>query len=87
YQPEVVLGTGDSSKENLVVYRDGNDFVVKSSGKNITGLEVYDVSGRLMITSKPNQKETRIDASAFINGVYVLKINQEGIVVTKKVIK
>ncbi|WP_193810748.1 T9SS type A sorting domain-containing protein [Kaistella flava (ex Peng et al. 2021)] len=93
YQPEIVLGTDTSSKENLIIYRDGNDFVVKSSTKTISDVEVYDVSGRLLLKLNPNHKETRIDASNFVNGTYVLKItsaspnDQKGNVVTKKIVK
>lgn len=93
YQPEIVLGIGDSFKDDLIVYRDGNDFVVKSSIKNISALEVYDASGRLMMKLSPNQKEIRIDASSLLNGVCILKItsgslgDQKGSVVTKKIIK
>ncbi|KEY18802.1 T9SS type A sorting domain-containing protein [Kaistella antarctica] len=81
------MSNGSSIKSNLIIYRDGNDFVLKSNSKIITGLEVYDASGRLLIQLKPNQKETRIDASAFVNGTYVLRIDQEGTLVTKKIIK
>lgn len=87
YQPEVVLGTGNLTKNNLVIYRDGNDFVLKSTSKSISGVEVYDASGRLLIQLKPNQKEVRLDATAFVNGTYVLRIDQEGTLVTKKIIK
>ena len=42
--------------------------------KVISNIEVYDASGRLILTLKPNQKEIRIDASELANGMYVLKI-------------
>ncbi|WP_193810747.1 choice-of-anchor D domain-containing protein [Kaistella flava (ex Peng et al. 2021)] len=93
YHPETFLTTGTSLKDNLIVYRDGNDFVVKSPAKNISALEVFDASGRLMKKLTPNQKETRLDASNFLNGIYVLKITfaslgaQNGSVVTKKITK
>lgn len=93
YQPEIVLGTGSSAKESLIVYRDGSDFVVKSTTKNISDIDVLDASGRLIITLKPNLKETRIDATHYVNGIYVLKIkttlekDQKGKVVTKKIMK
>lgn len=74
YQDDTVLGTNVFTKESIIVYRDGSDFVVKSLSKVISNIAVYDASGRLMLTLKPNQKETRIDASELVDGMYVLKI-------------
>ncbi|KEY18805.1 T9SS type A sorting domain-containing protein [Kaistella antarctica] len=86
YQPESVLGTGTGAKENLIFYHAGNDFVLKSS-QNISGVEVYDSSGRLMSKVQPNQKEVRLDASKLLTGMYILKITQAGKVVSKKIRK
>ena len=74
YQDEMVLGTKNSTKEGVIVYRDGVNFVLKSLAKNISDIQVFDASGRLILTLKPNQKEIRIDASELVNGMYVLKI-------------
>lgn len=87
YTPETKLATGTTGAEDLKVYRDANDFVVVSSGKKITGLELYDSAGRLVYTSQPNQAEMRINASTLTHGVYVLKIDRNGTVVSKKVMK
>lgn len=93
YQVENTLGTTASSKEGLVVYKSENDFVVQSKTDKITDIQVYEVSGRLLMSLKPNQKQTRIDASNFASGMYILKIttaslgNQNGTVVTKKIMK
>lgn len=87
YQPGVVLGTGASTKENLIVYREGNNFVVKSSLKKITGVEVYDASGKLIIKTSPNKNEVRLEGNTWVNGIYVLKINQNGEITTKKVMR
>ncbi|WP_208458771.1 T9SS type A sorting domain-containing protein [Kaistella flava (ex Peng et al. 2021)] len=61
--------------------------MVKSPTKTISEVELYDASGRLLLKLKPNHKETRIDTSNFVNGTYVLKIKQDGNVVTKKIIR
>lgn len=87
YENEIVLGTGSSKKEELIVYRDGTDFIVKSASKKISDVEVYDTSGRLILKLNPNHTEIRIDGSAMINGVYVLKVNRNGDVHTKKIAK
>ncbi|QOW10577.1 T9SS type A sorting domain-containing protein [Kaistella flava (ex Peng et al. 2021)] len=93
YEDQVVLGTDAATKDALVVYRDGNDFVVKSTTKPISEIEVYDTSGRLLLKVKANHKEARIDAGNFANGIYVLKItsaslnDQKGSVITRKIMK
>lgn len=85
YQPETALGTGNPDKDDLSVYRDGTDFVVRSAVKKIAALEVYDMSGKLVLSQLPNQTEFRIDASALVNGVYLLKINRNGEWVNRKI--
>ena len=87
YQPEVVLSTGANTKENLIIYRDANDFVVKADSKKITDLEVYDSSGRMIYKMQPNNTKAIINADRLNNGVYVLKVNQSGEITSKKVIK
>ncbi len=87
YTPETKLATGTTGAEDLKVYRDGNDFVVVSSGKKITGLEFYDSAGRLVYRSRPNQFEMRINTSTLTPGVYVFKIDRNGTISSKKVMK
>ena len=87
YKTDNVLGTDNLKKDDLIVYREGTDFIVKSAKKKISDLEVYDTSGRLMTKQNPNQTEIRIDGRAMINGVYILKINQNGKITTRKIIR
>lgn len=87
YQPQSVLTTGDPTKDNLTVYRTGNDFVVKSQSNKITKLEVYDVSGRLAFKLQPNQTKVTIPAETLTNGIYIIKIHQGGQITSKKIIK
>ncbi|WP_165983178.1 GEVED domain-containing protein [Chryseobacterium salivictor] len=87
YQPETVLATDSNIKENLAVYKNGDDFVIKSQSKIITALEVYDAAGRLINSSIPNQKEVRLPAASLVNGIYVLKIVCNGAVVIKKILR
>lgn len=60
---------------------------MKSATKNITALEVYDISGSLLRSLKPNQEEVKNEANNFVNDPYVLKIDRNGEITTKKVIK
>lgn len=87
YQTGGVLQTGNVKRDELIVYKDGNGFVVKSTIQKISAVDVYDTSGRLVLTLNPNQMEITIDSSAMINGVYILKINRGAEVSRKKIIK
>ena len=87
YKPEQVLATGGTDKESLVVYKDGNSFVVKAQSKKITTLELYDSSGRLIYSLQPNSTKAVISSETLNEGVYVLKINQDGLQTLRKVLK
>ncbi|WP_312765051.1 InlB B-repeat-containing protein [Epilithonimonas sp.] len=86
YKAEDVLNVGNASKTDLIVYKDHNEQVIRSS-KRLGKIEVYDASGKLMQVLNVNGTETRIDTSAFSTGVYILKIENSGDVKTKKFIK
>lgn len=88
YEPQTTLGTTGATKGDIIVYRDGNDFVIKSSLVNIQEVELYEVSGKLTRGLNGNAKELRFPTSKFANGVYILKIRlQNGSVVTRKIIQ
>ena len=87
YENDLVLGTDNQVRKNLIIYRNGDEFIIKSTGEKITEVELYDSVGRLLITVKPNATEARINVSHLSNAFYVLKIDQNGKVSSKKVIK
>lgn len=87
YQPNATLGSSDSVKHGVEMYRDGNDFVLRTGGDVFDSVEVFDTSGRLVDVQYPHKKETRIDASRYANGVYVLKVKQQSGVTTKRMMK
>ncbi|MBN8621524.1 MAG: T9SS type A sorting domain-containing protein [Flavobacteriales bacterium] len=87
YESPTVLATDAVTKDDLLVYRNGTSYVVKSAIKNITGIEVYDVSGRLWKKLNTNSKEVIIDASALNSGMYILKINRNGEISGRKIMK
>lgn len=82
------LNTVESNKANVNVYKDGEEFVVKSSTLNIHTVEVYDLSGKKVKTLNNMNKEVRIRTNQLPQGVYVLKAMLEnGEELTKKIIK
>ena len=87
YESPTILGTDAVTKDELQVYRDSGDFVVKAKSKKITSLEVYDGSGRLVYTTRPNDTKVVITGDRLNRGVYILKINQDGVVTGKKILK
>jgi len=87
YKPGGTLATDAGQKESVVVYRDNNDFHIKSDKRNITGLQLFDSSGRLVYSAKPKAAETVIDANPLPNGVYFLRIERSFDVVSKKIIR
>lgn len=87
YQPSITLGSNNLAKENVVVYHQGNNFVVKAQNKKITQLEMYDASGRLLYKTAPNNTEAVIDSTHLSNGMYVLKIGQNESFTIKRIVK
>lgn len=82
------LATNDLDKASLKVYKDGNDFVVKSSAQNIQKVEIYDLSGKLVTSLNDTNREIRIDGNRLSKGVYVVKSTLEnGEVLTQKILK
>lgn len=87
YEPQAkVLATDTATKEKVEVYKDAKAFVIRSAGKKITGLEVYDATGKLMISSAPQQTEARVEAGNWPKGTYILKISRNGEIITRKVL-
>ena len=85
YKTDAVLVTDDTTKNGLNIYRDADDFVVKSSMKEIKKVEVFEASGRLILTVDGNSKEVRIASQSLVNGIYVVKaiLKDDSIVTTK----
>jgi|GEM_PF-648453 len=86
YKEDAVLGTDVITKSDFTVYKDGESYIVKSS-KALGKIEVYDTSGRMLITSTTRENSIKIDASMLINGVYIIKAENSGEMKTKKIIK
>ncbi|SFJ09558.1 Por secretion system C-terminal sorting domain-containing protein [Kaistella treverensis] len=72
------LGVGADVKKGVQVYRDGGDFVMKSTGKSITSYELYDMSGRMIMNQKSNAQEIRFGADQLLKGTYLLNVQLEG---------
>lgn len=77
YKPSVVLAADDASRTLTEVYRDGSDFVVRAD-RTVETVEVFDASGRLLITVNGSARELRFSASPLTDGMYVVKARLKG---------
>lgn len=87
YEPSATLGTGANTKESIQVYRNGENFVVKSGQSKIDEVEVFDASGRLFQKVKGGSVEVTIPAATLASGIYILKISRSNETISKKIIK
>lgn len=81
---QIFLGTQTALKEDLKIYRSGNDFIVESPSRILT-VEVYDASGRLLQSLKSNTKKEVIRNLS--KGVYILQITTNEGITSRKILK
>ncbi len=77
YSASAALGVGVDAKAGTQLYREGQDFVGRSA-KKITGFELFDMSGRMIMNQKTNAKEIRFSAAGLLSGTYILNAQLEG---------
>lgn len=90
-QPEGVLGTSDSYKNQTVIAKKDNDWVVRfaNNWKSAT-VEVYSAAGQLLHSKKnvSTASDYVIPMEARANGLFLVKtISENGEIVTKKIVK
>lgn len=86
YKENSVLGNDESKTSDFQIYRDSEDYVIKSS-KNLGRIEVYNMSGRLLKNFVTNHQMFKINVSDLSVGMYIIKIENSGDQKTKKIIK
>lgn len=86
FQPSSSLGVTSNEKKDVSVYKNGEVFVVRSV-KNISWVEVYDGTGKLVKRISGNSPEVSINSSGLAKGVYLLKIGQDNKVFIEKILK
>ena len=64
-----------------------NVWNIKSSDYVLSSVKVYDISGKKVISLKPNSKETVIDASSLNIGLYFVRLESGSGHKTIKLIK
>ena len=87
YQDILSFDSLNKSAGSVSVAKYEVEVVVKDTTNNITAIDVFDASGKLIQSvSGKNSKEVRLNTSGFIKGVYILKITSDKGITTKKVI-
>lgn len=86
YKDQSILGSDSAVKSDFIVYKDGNEQVIKSD-KKLGRIDLFDVSGKLIRSYFATSNEFRIDTSTLMNALYIIKVNNSGEIRTKKFIK
>lgn len=86
YKDGTVLGSGENTKSDFMVYRDRDEQVIRSS-KKLGRIEVFDATGKLIKSVKTNETEARINTATLPQGFYILRAENSGEIRTKKFVK
>ncbi|MBU8883098.1 hypothetical protein KSK37_08390 [Kaistella sp. DKR-2] len=82
FKSGTVLGTDSAAKSGITVFSSGSEVHVKAD-QNISAAELYDMSGRLLGSSRAGARETVMTVS--YRGAVILKVRLEnGMVQTRK---
>ena len=82
----VTLAADNSGKNGILIYKDNENFIVKSEN-NLDEVSVYDTVGRLIYITKNAKKEVLINKTTLAEGMYIIKVNSRNTTMTKKVLK
>ncbi len=74
YNPSSTLHASDHV-QNILVFRDVHQMKIHSTNETITKVELYDMSGKLLLKIWPKSKSATLDVSAYPTGIYLLKIS------------
>lgn len=85
---QIELGSEELNKSSFTVYKEGNNFIAKSTAEKIQSIEVFDLAGRKAMNLMGNAKQVRIPASELSKGVYIIKAKMaNGEEMTQKILK
>lgn len=86
---QATLSLSDFEKSEFVLYPNPvKDIInVENNQKNIEEIELFDLTGRLLVNVRPDSSAAQLNLSELSNGLYLLKVTSAGKSVTKKVVK
>lgn len=82
----VTLVADNSGKNGILIYKDNENFIVKSEN-DLDEVSVYDTVGRLIYITKNAKKEVLINKNNLPEGMYIIKAISRNTTITKKVLK
>ena len=82
----VTLVADNSGKNGILIYKDNENFIVKSEN-NLDEVSVYDTVGRLIYITKNAKKEVLINKNNLPEGMYIIKAISRNTTITKKVLR
>lgn len=85
YREDRVLAA-EVADAGILLYREGESYWLKST-KDISEVEIYDLSGKLTGRLKRNSRSVRIDLQELARGVYILKIVRHGEIISRMIVK
>ncbi len=86
YKPSETLGTDNVVKKGIQIYKDSQNFIVKSD-ENLVEVSLYDALGRLLFNTKNAKNEVLINKTILAEGMYIIKAYSRNTMLTKKVLK
>lgn len=86
YKSLETLGTENSLKKGIQIYKDLQNFVIDSN-ENLDEVNLYDSLGRLIFDSKNSKKQVLINKNNLPEGMYIIKARSGNTTLTKKVLK
>lgn len=86
---QATLSLGDFEQESFAIFPNPvqNLINVQNNQKNIEEIQVYDLTGRLLVDVRPESAFSQLNLSNLTNGLYLLKVTSNGKSITKKIVK
>lgn len=85
YKTDSTLGVDNVSKtKETVVYKSAENIIVENNSNKITSVQVFDATGKLVASAKPNSNQFSIENSKLQKGLVIFKISLNDKIETKK---
>ena len=86
--PSGNTGIIDNAKDEILIYPNPTSDVINiSSTSTITDYNMYNMIGNKVMSSNVNASIAIIDMSTLTKGVYFVEVNQDGLLINKRIIK
>ncbi|MCX6280709.1 MAG: T9SS type A sorting domain-containing protein, partial [Bacteroidetes bacterium] len=81
------VGVGEAEQSNIKVYPNPvKDMMTIETGSGIQKVQIYNITGQLLITEQTNGKTVTVNTSSLKAGVYFLKVTTDSGSFDKKIV-